>query len=280
MPIIPPVPEFQPSREALSKWLGTRKQPQIFGRVTLPGLFQTYNYQKDASAFATVLILELLGLFALIVAWRRLDAVAIGVVVAFLIIDLFCAWRLHKNKHKFCLVENKKIMNDDDLKESAKLSASLSNENVIITICKIAIMAVAILKIYAFTVLSYRINGITFAVILVYAIVAMIHIYNTGYFFAEWNTRRRIKKDFKAFLSDPSSKGAGTSELEAKLNTVFIDNMILKEHHVNRHKLEKIEGETVRYQLMQFVTRQENRDQKAMVAEKGLEIQLQILREN
>ncbi len=281
---------FQPSREALMKWLGTRKLARTKGKVTLPGLFQSYNYQKDASAFILVILLELLGLFALIMAWRRLDAVAVGVVVAFLLIDLFCAWRLHKNHGKFTLVVNKKILSED-AKEVSILEASLSSEKIIIAFCKGAIIVVALLKIYAFTILSYKISGITLAVILIYALVAMIHIYNTGYFLAERGTIRSFKNDFNSFLSKNSN--SSSIELNAVPHSVFINNTLLKEHRVNQHTLTKInkEGEQLSYQFQStgvltddeldlFVTVQIDRETKSIVAEKGLELQLQILGEN
>jgi hypothetical protein len=282
---------FQPSREALMKWLGTRKLARTRGKVTLPGLFQTYNYQKDASAFVLVILLEILGLFALIVAWKRLDAVAVGVVVAFFLIDLFCAWRLHKNHGRFTLVANKKILNNEDAKEVSILEASLSSEKIIINICKLAIIIIAMMKIYAFTVLSYKINGITLAVILIYALIAMIHIYNTGYFLAERRTISSIKSDFSAFLG--KNANSSSIELNAVSHYVFINNMLLKEHRVNQHTLTKInkEDEQLAYQFQStgvltddeldlFVTVQIDRETKSMVAEKGLELQLQILGEN
>lgn len=294
MPIIPPNQGFQPSREALMRWLGTRKQPQIAGSVTLPGLFHTYNFQKDERAFFTVILLELLGLFALIVAWRRLDTVAIGVLFSFLLIDLVSAWRLHKNKYKFCLLENKKILNDDPRFISI-LEHKLSGEKIIIIICKIIIIGIALMKIWAYTVLSYQFNGITFAIILIYSIIAMIHIYNTGYCLAEWNTSRLIKRDYKKFLKILNPDGS--SELEAKPYFDTIENILLNQHKVNQHSLEKISENPMKYkfqatgvltdnELMDFVIRQEEdsnekvRIKKTTVAEKGLGIQLQILHEN
>jgi hypothetical protein len=283
MPNLHPNQGFEPSRESLELWLGTRKQKLTHGTVTFSGLYQTYQFTKDAAAFVLVFLLELAGLFALIFAWKKLDAISIGVVTAFFVIDAVCAWFSHYKTWRIHRNESEKILNLGDPTITARLDEDTKIIKRNSNLFRLGIISVALLKIYAFTVLSYHFNGITLLVIVIYALVAFIHIYNTGFCIWEIRTRRAINNEHSKYLAGEGHKAIIYSE--------DMYDLILKEHSVNQHSIKKVintSSERLHYifsatgiltdeELRQFIVAQQNTGQRSKVALAGLEVQLRVI---
>src|SRR5262245_38480635 len=61
-----PAENFEISRDTRNAWLATRKAPATFAGLTMPGLFRTDHFPRDAVLIVIVVALELWGLACLV----------------------------------------------------------------------------------------------------------------------------------------------------------------------------------------------------------------------
>jgi len=194
----------------LQAWLSTRKSKYTLnimdGQLTRPGLNQTSGFKTDRNWFRFALIIEILAITITIYSGIRRFMItgnskilfgSIGVVAAFIILDIVGAIWAHKNAGTKKLMENKLIYYPATNYPAIKLEGKKGIGLAILGAFLIVISA--LLKIGALLLLGNL--NIMFYVIfsLFYMIVIYVHIYHTGYFIAETSVARNVNKENLAY---------------------------------------------------------------------------------
>jgi hypothetical protein len=214
-------PWFAPSHATRNKWLFTRKRQYGAGNFRAPGLFGTHGFGKDAFLFTLAVALEIVGLAAFYIFFG-----SILFAVLFFVLDFLLAVLSHWNADRstvlknqrallmpncnpdFQFSENKDLNRDGSLKTApARLkwrSATLLRFKIYSGIFYGLIVLLGAIKVAGFingwTETGEEFGNIPILIIVTYALVAGIHIYATGYFFAEvffrfhYNSERREHK--------------------------------------------------------------------------------------
>jgi hypothetical protein len=194
MPTFPS--DFEPSKPSMHKWFGTRKKTMIFGTVELPGCFQTHGYSNDTLKMCILLILELIGAFAIMYEG---DFTLYSVVPIFfaIIIDVYLAVLLHK--YVPIRLENKNRAKATDDPILANKFTQLSKEgSVFEIIIKLSIYLLAIIKGLGYFVFVGGVEPQVVLMFFIYLIIANLHINTTGYWVAEFSLNHSIKKQIKS----------------------------------------------------------------------------------
>jgi DNA-binding protein len=278
---------FEPSREALTLWLGTRKKPYGEAGTTLPGMYQTFNFAADKTAFYCALAAEVIGMALIVQSFRghnKTGIIAFSILIV--VLDLLFARLRHQNEYLFCLVENRKFF-APELLDKQLLEEELiwpKRWRKVYTIC---ICAIAVLKIIAFILLKrHNMPDIaTVLIVLCYVFTASVHIYSTGYYIWEVWTQFKIDKDYQLFLKTSASAKISKEVQVANAATKHFETINTKEIkrvEIDKHRLEadaanhfkfSIDGILLDKQLTAFASKQ-NREQKKVVFETGLRLQL------
>ncbi|MCX6303724.1 MAG: hypothetical protein NT040_02035 [Bacteroidetes bacterium] len=209
-------PWFSPSLETKRKWLFTRKEPYQAGTFQAPGFFGTANFQADTFLFSFALLLEIVGLMAFYLFFGNILFAAL-----FFLLDFIFAIGSHWNKGRWTMLKNQLSVlspacapffefgepRDYDAHNNvipcpARISwrrKTIMGFKVFAGIFYFLICAIAAFKAYGF-IEGWTQSGEPFGVIplliaTTYALVAFIHVYATGYFFAEVYYRYCCKKE-------------------------------------------------------------------------------------
>ena len=180
-------------------WLSTRKHSTVLGGVELPGLFHTSRFYLDAACFFSALAIEGIGLHALF----SLGDVDLGGALGLAAVDIVGAWFAHRGIGALHLVRNKLVL-CTDLPEQEALWASLAWWHKPLRALGYAgILATAVWKIISFVGLADQSAGMGLIVLIAisYAVVALLHIFCTGYFFAEAWTAFLFWRDRSSMLA-------------------------------------------------------------------------------
>jgi hypothetical protein len=193
-PLITSNSNYEPSSSSKNRWLYTRKYKISFQNLTLPGLFQTYNYPVDSYMFALVLGLEAYGIYVL---WAILPTPIFAFVG--LAMDVVCAVFAHLMHKHICLAKNKKLLAENGylITEGKTKEYEINKQkNIIIKNSVyefifygliIILAALKVLTILSFASASDIVPGMKILIAMIYLITAYIHIFHTGYFvFENW----------------------------------------------------------------------------------------------
>ncbi len=209
-------PWFAPSHATKKKWLFTRKRPYDAGNFRAPGFFGTDKFGTDATLFFLAVILEIIGLSMF---YAYLDNILFAVL--FFVLDFILAIGSHWNKGRGVELNNQLALlrpicnpdyrfaekKDDDSKGVRKNSharihwreSKLMFFNLYAGIFYFFIAMLGVVKIFGFyngwTTAGMEFNAIPMLVIVTYAMVAVIHIFVTGYFFSELYFRYYYNKE-------------------------------------------------------------------------------------
>jgi|GEM_PF-2174512 len=292
-PLIDPVGNYEPSREAKNLWRSTRKKKIQIENLILPGLYQTYGYKGDVTAVIVVIILELIGigLLSTVISNSWLSLLFLG-------FDLALAFAAHL-KHgdyveainKIFLAKRGVILDEGVAPEGEieKQEKVIRLDKIIKTISFALIIIFALVKIFA--VLRYTAALpiiIKSFIILIYAATAYIHIRHTGYMIAEFNLRRRLKKERKKVDRVEVAFLARTNVENAIVR--YRDELILDDHCkpviINKQEIKRREdGKMALFswgllqddELIQLVNHQETPDLRRSLATKLLRYQVDML---
>ena len=150
------------------------------------------------------------------------------------------------------------------------------------------IILAAAFKVLLFMANYSGFNGVTLAILMSYALVAILHISSTGYFlFGMWN-KWRIRSDEKRYLRD--ERGASNFEATFSRESAHFGGQ-LKSKEVGEHSLIrensgqnyfKTRGILKDFQLHQLISAQKSIGQSAeeLVSIEGLVHQLDILQQD
>lgn len=283
MPILKPDVNFEPSRDTKYWWLYTRKTSSLHAGVTLPGLFQTSQFNLDAAAFTVIVIGEIYGLYNLFIVAQ----ISILYVIGLFLADLIFAICRHIPQGSICKKENLRVLTDDPDKQ-ARLHRQIVNLHRFSLIFTLLILSIALFKIVSFYALQGGVfDGITFAISLSYGIVGILHITSTGYFLSELLVSFLVWRDRNTFLSNIEN-----SRFTVKTTRKFYlkSHILLENDDVAQHRIYlDTDGQTSENgypqvmetwgvltdnQLNDLIMQQKQAEQKRIVAIEGLRHQL------
>lgn len=212
-------PWFTPSLETKRIWLFTRKDSYQTGAFQAPGFFDTANFQTDTFLFSLALVLEIIGLIAFYAFFGSILFAGL-----FFLLDFIFAIGSHWNKGRSTMLKNQlALINSPSAPpfifseprdngsagntppDPARISWRANSMNlfkITSSFFYFCICGIAAFKAYGFIDGWFQ-TGQSFGVIplmiaITYAMVAFIHIYTTGYFFAEVYYRYRIGRERRA----------------------------------------------------------------------------------
>lgn len=291
MPRLNPRQSFEPSRSTKWWWRYTRKSSTLHGDVTLPGLFQTAQFKFDFAAIVVIIFGELVGLANLLAVGQMTLLFTAGLFLA----DLLFAIGLHFPKGPINFAENKRMVDVED--EKARWDRLIMKWKLVSVFFALLILCVALFKTVSFYVLQGGVfNGLTLAIVLSYAIVALLHISSTGYFLSEALLTSLIRWNRNAFLSQNEKRSEPCTITDYRKYRFQSDEALEAAStvaastptHNRMHKLYKEEGSTNTYiletfgilddyQLQDLIMQQHNDKQESILAIEGLRHQLDIL---
>ncbi|MFZ4523197.1 MAG: hypothetical protein ACOYNC_15915 [Bacteroidales bacterium] len=207
-------PWFTPSPGTLYKWLATRKNPTPGTGFYLPGLFDTAGFGTDAFLFSMAVFLEVIGIASFFIYFGNIVFAAL-----FFLLDFIFAVAAHWNQGRSTELKNQlalirdftfgEAMDTDHAGYLKPIEArkawriqKINRFKLITVIFYAGICLLAVYKVYGF-INGWTESGEDFGVVplliaITYALVAFIHIYATGYFFAELNLRRLANREARA----------------------------------------------------------------------------------
>ena len=240
MPTFPA--NFEPSKESMHKWFGTRKKPMVFGAVELPGVFQTHAYSSDTLRIAIVFILELIGAFAVMSAGEFSFRATVPILFA-VIVDVFLAIQLHNFVPK--RLENKnQAKATDDPALAIRFDELTKKGKVLESVYAFLIILIGIIKGLGYMILLREVGPQAILMFFIFFIIAILHITTTGYWFAEFNLRNSISKEVKENVLSLGQKFAAKERV-----TSFVSDLPIATINIGRHSLKKIDN-TNQYQIV------------------------------
>jgi hypothetical protein len=266
---------FEPSRQLKKWWRYTHKTTNpVSGTLVIPGLFQTTWYVPHF-----VIVIVIFGLEF----WAFNKGLDEGMdsdwVLAAIIIDVFFAIGSHLPQSTICEIKNR-VFVEKDQHRLLKYGKMLRNARIWQWFFWLLIVCSAIVKIY-----FVNETGADFSVLLpvciAYSFAAILHIAATGYFL--FGT---IHKLWSILQHNRFSDNTGRFSHNDTPEEYLIGSVELIEAEQNKHKVKKKEdgnyyfftkGLMTDSELSALIVRQKTENQKRIVAEKGVECQLQML---
>ena len=203
-------PEFVPSPTTIAWMQYIRKKPMLIASIRHPGLFGIHNFTVDWILFLLSVMLELVGLAAIVALFNTGESGIEGLVAAAagaFAVDLACAW----GHHYFATGINTKleienILSSNNPSLTDRTTMTKNNETIasrkrISLLFLGALILLAALKFTAYFMLSDNTgsSGMLLWMGVVYLGAAIIHITRTGYWiagFIAWFLHRKDEKSF------------------------------------------------------------------------------------
>lgn len=296
-PFNPKVDAFEPSIETKRKWMLTRKL-NLQGEIDkIPGLFNTYNFESDKTIYFIIIILELIGFWAI---WNISGGspsfiyFSIGMILLNHVIIIVSHFN---SQGKICLASNQKYLYKTKQNKDDPFTKTLDNGEkwqLMKSFFGLLVFILALLKSYLYYLLSGGIvDIINIGVIITFLLSAYFYVFHAGYFFSELIVNYHLKKDYQKFLATGKSeqnkywvKGYRVFPFhsEVPIAPITIDN--------GRHYLETISnhsdyncqfrswGLLTDDDLATFSSAQTTPNASLIINSNGLDHQLQILNEN
>lgn len=275
---------YEPPPQLLKFWLFTRKNKYQVQLLLLPGLFQTTNFALDTFGFIVVLICEFLGLMNLMRVAENFQFIyALGLFVA----DIIFAILYHIPKGHQISVANELILTKDPIRRE-ELKQSLVSGKLLQYASAIVIIALALFKVWGFYGLYGKgIDGLSFLIVMCYAVAATLHLVCTGYFIFEivLKIQLGIHKWFNLSSSPTNSRSSEffTTKLVREYNIgphsiKYIrdaDGKIVEDTHGQKGYRFEAKGVLEDYDLQLFIQEQTaGLAEKELIATKGLGLQM------
>jgi hypothetical protein len=200
---IPDKAVFQPSAEALEMWLATRKPSLVVGGTSVPGLLSDAGNSSDTAWFFLGLLGEVLGLITLILGGAINGGVflplAMSAAAAFVCCNYCFAVLLHRREGLRCRLRAQKGLEANPA-EIVRLSNELSRGKLLDFFLKAGIGLIVLVKILGILLLGVFSSIVLYVPFLViYIVVAYVHVQHTGYCLAYRLTERRFASEYKRF---------------------------------------------------------------------------------
>ena len=233
---------FEPSKESLHKWYGTRKKAMVFGAVELPGLFQTHSYSSDTIRMAIVLLLEFVGALAIMLEGGFSFYATIPILFA-IVVDVFLAIQLHSYLPQRLANKNQAKATDDPAlaKRFEELSKKGKLQELVLSLLIIFIGFVKGIG-YLFFVGSFLPQVIL--MFFIFIIISLLHISTTGYWYSEYSLRNSIKKEVKENILSLGQKFHARQRV-----STFQSDVPLQEINIGLHQLKRV-NQSSQYELI------------------------------
>lgn len=235
MPTIDDRFRWEPDAQAKNAWLGTRKRKFKIGNQTLPGFYQTADFDKDLGWATIALFVEGMAvgltLYGGILKGGNYLWGSLGTVLFFLLLDYIGTKLIHMNAEKYCRIKSLK-----QIESNPAIVVDLQNELERINWYKIfgiiLIIFSALVKIGAIFVLGTFKFQFMIVMVLLYIVVVYIHIDHTRYVLAEFKIRRKIRKQHMIWAHDTNlaqTNSVQASNIRYKLTDPAPQSEILSE---------------------------------------------------
>lgn len=276
MPTFPS--NFEPSKESMHKWFGTRKKSMVFGAVELPGVFQTHSYSSDTIRVCIVIMLELVGAVAIMVEGGFSIPATVPIIFA-IVVDVFLAVQLHSFIPKRLEYKNQAKATDDPA--LAKKYEELSKKGKFAEFCiKSLIIMIGLAKALGYFILSGDMTPQAILMLFIFLIIAYLHITTTGFWVAEFNLRNSINREVKENILSLGEKFQAKERVsvfnsEVPINVINIGlHSLYKADDSGHYKLKTI-GVLTDSELASMVAAQPNVMLQTIVATACIKHQIQ-----
>jgi len=289
VPRLPQDFNFEPSLDTKKFYFWTRKSQRKIGGVVLPGLFSTSGVVADAFLFSLILGAEFLGLMNL---YSVSDGkIKILSVVALVIADFLFAFFLHLPWHIRLEAMNREVLAIDE-REQALYRMEQKKFAWLAPIFKIFIWLIALFKVASFWAFRGIFDGPTVAILLSYCVVALLHIYCTGFFLSELWLNWQIRREFRIYIDSRNPErnkyrtGIRARLIECKnpMKRSAVAQHVFDEEQPNSSDTPSIgvfvlktKGILTDGQLYDIVRNQDTREARMELAVKLLEHQMDIM---
>lgn len=187
---------FVPSQDTKKTWPYTFSLGNNYGGVQLPGLFKTSLFPLHAFCFGIIVFGELYGYIKI----RELGTGSISQIFLGLIgVDFFLVLISIRLLGPINRIENLLVLITDESNKNILQRKKWILENMYLLFIKLLLALIAIFKIFAYIDLKQielselLFHGDAVPIIVLYIIVAILHMYTTAYFFTYCFLYLRIK---------------------------------------------------------------------------------------
>jgi len=196
---------FQYNSPSLKLWPNTKKQKRTIGGISIPGLFATDSETSTVLLFVAVLILEAIGMILL---WESGFQNKIYITVA-VVFDIGFALMHHSFTNLIKIYKTNELLfkiNGIAIPPDLKRKIISLPKELLRYTGLIGIIFIALAKFYIyFDSTVERPIIIIIILIIIYASIALLHIFNTGYFIQYLIFSRRRKVNLDKFHSGDSN---------------------------------------------------------------------------
>lgn len=203
MPNYFPGTGFSPDVDKLQSWLGTRKNERVIANLTLPGLFDTANFTSDSIVAFLALFADIAGIVVLMY-FGRFNTLVVVVGCTLIAIDIFGAFLAHSRVVRKTALKNLKILRSGNYPNlDQKDELSLKGKRRIVEVIGIALIAASgAAKVMGIIALGRGVMAIIIGLIIIYVIIAYIHLKITGYVIWEFMVNSKFKKAKRRLLDN------------------------------------------------------------------------------
>jgi hypothetical protein len=267
-------PSFEPSKAVKEYYLYTAKTPVTLGGVTLPGLFSTRYKTPFLLLFLLALILEIYGMFTL----YNVGGFHYGFAVLLVLLDLIFAFLGHLPQKKITIIKNERLLTDESIRQE-QLRRKMLQYRIRQNFFYFLIGFLAIFKIISFYFFRMLIDAPFLLLIVIYLIVAFIHIRITGYTIFEIIRSMAERNEYGKYIAKGKSQLLTNIKhsfiSETHLNPCTLNGVhSLKENGINKYELET-NGVLYDDELTSLVNQQQTPNAKAILATEILRHQFQ-----
>lgn len=227
MPRIPNRFNYEPPHATTRKWPACPQRGTLrVSRVEMPPLFSDDGIFTDGIWFMVAFIGEVVGL--VITIWGGANSggaifiFATITVIMFVFCDIFFAIKLHRNVGRNNKLKSMLILENNPVLR-AQYQAEMKEGRLGDTMYQLGIILIAIIKLVGIALLGIFATLVLYLpFLIIYAIVAYVHIKHTGYFFAEVTTQKLIDRGYNRGFAvngaNPAQERHGAFNTTALLN--------------------------------------------------------------
>lgn len=195
---------FEPDFQTKQKWLSTRKEPFHNNVVHLPGFYQNSESNADSILFWMAFTFEMVTVCLILFGGlNKSESImrwaSVGTAVLLIILDAIGAYWVHKQKGEICKLNNLMLADPDNQKGYEKEKEKGSSFNFL---GKSFIILSGILKMGGIFLFFGIPLTVLFILPLIYGFIIYIHIFHTGYYFANKSFKNRYNNQQDEFAVD------------------------------------------------------------------------------
>lgn len=270
---------FQPSRNALWKWLFTNKKEMLSAGITRPGLFSTYNLFTHLLGVVIIIFLEAAATF---IAYD--DGLLPLAVIVLLIVDFILAIISHIPSARIIELKNRVITISDSV-EIENYYRKISKLNLIKNFFYFLIIISALTKIYIVYHAVYynQFTPNTIFITVAYVVGAVLHITCTGNVLYALYFNIGYYSGKSKFISSNGLKYCAEDSIDHKI--INPNSLKFIECSYGNHKISKKGddyfissfGILEDKDLTELINKQIEPEQKRKIAIEGVKSQLNLL---